>query len=817
MQPIKRKRINLARSQSTMYQFDVVTHPTSDTAYPSILLRTGSGKRFLFGGVTEGTQRAVNQRKMRVSRLSTIFLTGSLNWNVVGGLPGLILTVSDQGNLNLTVANGNGILDYVIASWRNFVFRFGMNLSPKVLKTDDSLSDEGITVRAINLKGSSDSKSEILSENNTNKLRSIARKMFPLDVKANKPADLNEDDDAEIKHPSDPSNSDSYIHVKLPDFQKQSISTCYSIGFEPVRGKFQVEKAKQLNISDKRLFGKLARGEEITLEDGRVIKPGDVLSDPRSFQPVLIIDIPFNEFLQSAYETNWDENVALIFHLLGEEVEPFSDEYLKFIESFGPDCRHHISHPRYCPDSIVFEGGALVNLKLKTVLKDHFNLPISKGSEDLLPKKLNQNINTLLQGQSFVLECSSQGTQNKLEFNETLNNGPKDWESVFKNEVAPLNMKSKYTMEEVLDQTSVSNITINRDIPLKDQVETITLGTGSALPSKYRNVSSNLVRIPYDTGSELKYRSIILDAGENTIGTIKRNISKDMLETYFKELKMIYLSHLHADHHLGIVSIIHEWYKHNQDTDQVLYLVTPWQYNHFVNEWFKVERDPNVLNRIKYISCENFLVGKERNEIPQIEFDDFIPDQNTNSIEATKIPKRDFDSMRSLYHDLGIKKLATCRAHHCEWSYCCSITFKTTNDKDAEPDSFFKVSYSGDTRPNMHMFANVIGKRTDLLIHEATLENELKKEAKAKRHCTINEAISVSNEMEAKKLILTHFSQRYPKLPEISNNIIVNADFCYAFDGMIVRYDKIGEQQAVFDELQKAFRDEAEIEEEADQ
>jgi ribonuclease Z len=37
-------------------------------------------------------------------------------------------------------------------------------------------------------------------------------------------------------------------------------------------------------------------------------------------------------------------------------------------------------------------------------------------------------------------------------------------------------------------------------------------------------------------------------------------------------------------------------------------------------------------------------------------------------------------------------------------------------------------------------------------------------QAKAKRHSTIEEAVGIARDMDAAGVILTHFSQRYPKL-----------------------------------------------------
>ena len=82
-------------------------------------------------------------------------------------------------------------------------------------------------------------------------------------------------------------------------------------------------------------------------------------------------------------------------------------------------------------------------------------------------------------------------------------------------------------------------------------------------------------------------------------------------------------------------------------------------------------------------------------------------------------------------------------------------------------NSSFKFSYSGDCRPSAH-FAS-IGKDSTVLIHEATFDDELQGEAMAKKHSTISEAVAVGVAMRAKRTLLTHFSQRYAKLPKVDD------------------------------------------------
>ena len=51
-----------------------------------------------------------------------------------------------------------------------------------------------------------------------------------------------------------------------------------------------------------------------------------------------------------------------------------------------------------------------------------------------------------------------------------------------------------------------------------------------------------------------------------------------------------------------------------------------------------------------------------------------------------------------------------------------------------------------------------------VLIHEATMENDRQELAVGKRHSTAAEAMADGLAMRAERTVLTHFSQRYPKL-----------------------------------------------------
>ena len=104
----------------------------------------------------------------------------------------------------------------------------------------------------------------------------------------------------------------------------------------------------------------------------------------------------------------------------------------------------------------------------------------------------------------------------------------------------------------------------------------------------------------------------------------------------------------------------------------------------------------------------------------------------------------------------GLTNLSTVPVHHCTGAQAISLTFPTG----------FKFSYSGDCRPSK-AFATM-GKGSTVLLHEATFDDELQGDAMAKKHSTTSEALGVGKAMGAKRVLLTHFSQRYQKIPSMS-------------------------------------------------
>jgi ribonuclease Z len=93
-----------------------------------------------------------------------------------------------------------------------------------------------------------------------------------------------------------------------------------------------------------------------------------------------------------------------------------------------------------------------------------------------------------------------------------------------------------------------------------------------------------------------------------------------------------------------------------------------------------------------------------------------------------------------------------------------------------------KIAYSGDTRAVKSLVG--LAKGADLLVHEATLMDELADRARRDGHSTPSQAALIAKKAGVKRLILTHVSARYrdvaPMLKEarkIFPNTAVAEDF----------------------------------------
>ncbi|KAI9887108.1 MAG: Zinc phosphodiesterase ELAC protein 2 [Watsoniomyces obsoletus] len=577
---------------------------------------------------------------------------------------------------------------------------------------------------------------------------------------------------------STPSGSDPEVFVRkpwpgasvnsLPSTSPSSRSLCYFIKGHTQRGKFSKEKALALKVRGGRDFGLLAGGRPVPSTDGKIITPDMVLGEPLAAGGLAILDIPTVAYVEGIINRReWQseelmKGLGAMIWLLGPGVGQ-DRRLLDFVKKMS-HMEHIVSSTDHCTNHLTFESGAAMAIKLSQVDSGHFPIPVHSN---LRPLQITANSPAEVRESLTVFRPAERGMIVQLapslmvQDNKVL---------PFLDTAAELRITPKKVLE--LSQTARENLSdpamkrqiekSQNDLPGQD-AEIITLGTGSMIPSKYRNVSATLLRIP-GVGAYL------FDCGENTMGQLRRVFPADELKEVLRELKAIWISHLHADHHLGTVSVIKAW-REAVSSDGIE--ESPRQRSGKKSE--DSTRPLNGRQRRLAILSHDFMLKwlKEYAEVEDIAYDQLLllgvrPMKKEGEPRQTLIKwcgpndagekKTDISDLRDeMLSFLGMSDLQAVYVSHCHGALAVSCTF---------PNGF-KFSYSGDCRP-CQAFAE-IGKDSTVLLHEATFDDELKKDAKAKKHSTTGEALAVATAMGARRVLLTHFSQRYPKLPVLDN------------------------------------------------
>ncbi|KAI9023548.1 hypothetical protein CLU79DRAFT_701402 [Phycomyces nitens] len=481
-----------------------------------------------------------------------------------------------------------------------------------------------------------------------------------------------------------------HLHYGLPSTTPSQMVISYICQGPTVQGKFNPKAAIKLGVKPGPAFGQLQKGIDIVLENGTVVTKSQVCEPEKEGHIFMIIDCPDVSYIEnligspewSAYKTNGGTRTPdVLVHLLGPNVLEDA-RYRAWMNSFGAK-EHIVSSQKICPQGVLYKSHALSQLKLAQLDPEVF--PIPKYTN--IPEQSLEEFSDLpprCVPLANMIVCNLEprtGTDPKA---------PKPFVFDHHNKEQP---KIKDFFDDHVCQEAIShakqeaaNVDLGEDFP-GDDVEVITLGTGSAIPSKYRNVSATLVKIP-------DYGSLLLDAGEGTFGQMMRRFGQDKLAEELSAIRAIFVSHLHADHHLGVVQLLTQWYRQNQHSSDKLVVVAPTTYERWLQEYSEIES-----------------FGLQQN-------------------------------YEELQNGLGLLVIRPVEVFHCRYAYGLSV----------EHASGWKLVYSGDTRPCNRLVQ--AGKDCTLLIHEASFEDSMKAEAEAKRHSTTGEAVNIGKSQRYPKLPL---------------------------------------------------------------
>ncbi|KAF9206105.1 Zinc phosphodiesterase ELAC protein 2 [Haplosporangium sp. Z 27] len=767
---------------------------------PSVAFHIDSRRYLINCG--EGTQRLCLESKFRLSKLKAMLFT-RVNWETFGGAPGMLLTLS-AGEISDIKLLGGENLTHALISTRHFIYRDTMKVDTLEFGDDVNTYNDGtLRVTAVltypedfvntlsnnsptqTPSGSNDGLKRDMSDailTNTGSKRSsgdqlsslshahehqsmtpqelrkeMLSKMFnlknpkpptakkvKLDPRAKVVTDVDQIATLQSETSCGPPKTINTKWMNAPRTNPNPVAISYILQSPDYVGKFNKDTAIALGLVAGPQFSKLVRGESVVNKSGETVHPHQVISGARPGRVFMVIDCPSVKYLssllnarefkqfqvsesESGLETEANKLKAeCIVHLSGHSILSHP-EYIAWMERFGPETKHIIANSDYCSQKLIWKSQARSCLRLSKLDPTIFPLPYYNNTPDYDLKAFEKSpveVRLAESMLSYVLEPKTEWDHTELvKPLQALN------EHEFSENIKPY-LQEYYDLAEKVNEDIAREAKTDNDFPGSEVVLT-ALGTGSSHPSKYRNVSSTLIDIP--NGG-----TFMLDAGEGTYGQMFRQFGRngksadqiDGVDDRIKRLKGIFISHLHADHHLGIVTVIDRWNKLRTTDSEPLYLIAPLRFNNFLRELSDIQ-DFGYSN-VQFVHADDIVFWREGDD-------------------ELKVNAR--SSMTRLFETSGFSDISTVDVIHCPWAYGISMTHKEG----------WKVVYSGDTRPCENLVE--AGQGATVLLHEATFEDDMMDSALAKKHSTTGEAVMVGEGMEAKITMLTHFSQRYPKIP----------------------------------------------------
>ncbi|EAT37691.1 AAEL010336-PA [Aedes aegypti] len=694
--------------------------------------------RYLFN-CGEGTQRLAYEHKTKLSCLENIFMTRTC-WERIGGLPGICLTMQDVGVPNVTLHGPPG-LDELFKAMRRFVILKDMKVEAAECKAEDLFDDHVMSLKyvAINREPESVSNSD---EENQDEDTTVDDTDYYAYEKRNKAAPKPK------------------LAMTQQDWTKRHEETvmAYICKLKLRFGQLSLEKCVDRGVTPGPLLGQLKNGNDVTLPDGTVVKSSDVRG-PDDPGPVFIfIDIPSEEYLRDLDDKNEafapyqstateESNQAMyVLHFSPLDVMQ-KPEYRKFMDRFSASTRH------IALNEINSFSGYIASHRIQ------YHLNQLDGGIFPLLKEANNDYNAIdSEMHDFdMVKTSSLSylhVRPKKGIDRTLEAKLNPSEYLQELEVLPEFKLALDQLHQKMAQRKPQQELVARS---EKYPRVVFLGTGSSIPNKTRNVSAILVHT--GPGS-----SILLDCGEGAAGQIIRLYGHEQAKNVFRTIKAIYISHLHADHHLGLFGLLQTKRKLLGSDNEKILLIAPEQ----ISYWLRL------------YDCRFEPVHK-----------DYVLIKNAELVDE---PLRD-----ERINDLGLTEVVTCRVRHCPHSFGVSLSMNSC--QKGEPGEPVKITYSGDTMPCQNLID--LGRDSTILIHEATMEDELEAEARVKMHSTLSQAIEQGKKMNAKYTLLTHFSQRYAKIPRIESELETNLGI--AFDNMEVTLDDLPQLSLFYPALKAMF------------
>jgi ribonuclease Z len=270
------------------------------------------------------------------------------------------------------------------------------------------------------------------------------------------------------------------------------------------------------------------------------------------------------------------------------------------------------------------------------------------------------------------------------------------------------------------------------------------LGSASAFASNGRSHSSQVLT-HHNT-------HFLIDCGENTQNLLR------LYKVNFNKIKVIFISHLHGDHYLGLFGLMSTM--NLMGRTKPLHIVGPIGLKEIITVQLKYSGSiisyPLTLDEItadKPLDVyESDLISVK--SIPLIHR---VPTRGYLFTEKQKDRKLNTEIAPSYLTPNQIKALK-----NGENVTMADGTSFLSKDLTFDPAPIRSYAYCSDTKYNESIIPLI--KRCTLLYHESTFLDNLADRAEKTQHSTAKQAATIALKAEVKNLIIGHFSARYPDL-----------------------------------------------------
>lgn len=293
------------------------------------------------------------------------------------------------------------------------------------------------------------------------------------------------------------------------------------------------------------------------------------------------------------------------------------------------------------------------------------------------------------------------------------------------------------------------------------KIEILFLGTACMMPTKERNHQAILIRY--------KNQGILMDCGENTQRQLKTAGIKP------SRITKILISHWHGDHILGLPGLLQSLNASEYNGTLEIYL--PKTEREKFDYMLKAFPFDMVINtRIIEIDKEGVIFENEDFLLEAHELEHGVKTFGFNFIEKDR---RRIKVSEAKKHGIPEGPLLG------KVQKGKDIVFKGRKFKADELSYIVKgkkISYIADTI--LCNKCDKLVKNADLLISESAFCTDHEEKAEEYKHMTARQAALLASRAGVKKLVLTHFSQRYETtkpLLEDAKEVFENVECSYDF------------------------------------